>query len=138
VWKAPAEGGAAVQVTKGGGREAFESPDGRFVYYAKEGMPGLWRIPTEGGEEVKVLDRVWQGSWAMWEQGVYFLNPEAHLPPSLEFYSFATGRTARVATIEKGVFWSGPNLVATADGRWLLYVHTDQTESDIMLVENFS
>src|SRR5262249_38633714 len=30
VWKVPAEGGKAVQVTRKGGLVAFESPDGRF------------------------------------------------------------------------------------------------------------
>jgi dipeptidyl aminopeptidase/acylaminoacyl peptidase len=139
VWKAPAEGGPAVQVTKGGGREAFESPDGRFIYYAKdENVPGLWRLPAEGGEEVKVLDHVRQGAWAMCDQGVYFVNPEARPRPSIELYDFATGRTARVGAIERELFGSGPNLAATADGRWILYVQLDQTESDIMLVENFS
>ena len=40
VWKAPAAGGEAVQVTKKGGVVAFESPDGKFVFYAKpEGSP---------------------------------------------------------------------------------------------------
>src|SRR3989442_8578971 len=32
IWKAPAQGGLAVQVTKSGGYEAFESPDGKLVY----------------------------------------------------------------------------------------------------------
>ena len=138
IWKAPAEGGQAIQVTRQGGREAFESPDGKFVYYAKWNVPGLWRAPAEGGEEVKVLDHVRHGAWAVWEQGVYFVNPEARPHQSVEFYSFATGRTTRVATIEKEPLWNGPNLTTTSDGRWILYVQVDQTESDIILVENFS
>ncbi|HWS87537.1 MAG TPA: protein kinase [Pyrinomonadaceae bacterium] len=138
VWKAPAEGGQSVPVTKWGGREAFESPDGRFVYYTKENVQGLWRVPTEGGEEARVLEQVRQGSWALWEQGVYFVNAETHPYTSVEFYSFATGGTKRVATIEKELFGSGPALAATADGRWILYAQNDQTESDIMLAENFS
>jgi Tol biopolymer transport system component len=32
VWKAPAGGGEAIQVTRNGGLEAFESPDGKFDY----------------------------------------------------------------------------------------------------------
>lgn len=35
VWKIPVEGGEAVRVTKGGGRIAFESANGEYVYYAK-------------------------------------------------------------------------------------------------------
>ena len=35
VWKMPSTGGPAVQVTRQGGFAAFESPDGRFLYYAK-------------------------------------------------------------------------------------------------------
>jgi hypothetical protein len=101
-------------------------------------VPGLWRAPAEGGEEVKVLDHVRHGAWAVWEQGVYFVNPEARPHQSIEFYSFATGRTTRVATIEKESLWNGPNLTTTSDGRWILYVQVDQTESDIILVENFS
>jgi Tol biopolymer transport system component len=138
VWKAPSEGGPAVQVTKLGGREAFESLDGRFVYYAKGDVPGLWRVPVDGGEEVKVLDQVRQGAWAVWEQGVYFVNPDARPHLSVEFYSFATHRTTRVAPIAKELFWGAPNLATTGDGRWILYVQVDQTESDIILVENFS
>src|SRR5262245_1849997 len=34
VWKTPAEGGESVQVTKAGGFAAFESPDGKDVYYS--------------------------------------------------------------------------------------------------------
>lgn len=137
VWKMPAEGGQAVQVTRNGGREAFESFDGRFVYYAKFDVLGLWRVASDGGEETKVLDQVWQGGWALWEQGVYFVKTEAGHPPSIEFYSFSTGQTKRITTIEKGVVWGGPSFASTADGRSILYVNIDHTESDILLVENF-
>src|SRR6185436_1801658 len=35
VWKTPAAGGSAVQVTRNGGHAALESPDGKYIYYAK-------------------------------------------------------------------------------------------------------
>ena len=69
---------------------------------------------------------------------MYFVNPEARPRPPIEFYSFATERTTRVITIEKELVWSGPSLTATADGQWILCAQNDLTESDIMLVENFS
>jgi hypothetical protein len=55
VWKAPAQGGATIQVTHHGGVEAFESLDGMFVYYAKQESDGIWRVPVQGGEETQVL-----------------------------------------------------------------------------------
>ncbi len=71
VWKVPVEGegkqpGSAQQMTRQGGFAAFESPDGRFVYYAKDqlrditGPNALWRIPVEGGKEEAVIDRLTQ------------------------------------------------------------------------------
>ena len=35
VWKVPAAGGQAVRITRRGGFAAFESPDGKSLYYAK-------------------------------------------------------------------------------------------------------
>jgi len=38
------------------GYGAFESPDGKFLYYTKyPAVPGIWRRPTSGGEETQVL-----------------------------------------------------------------------------------
>src|SRR5438552_88388 len=56
IWKVPSEGGPALQVTRQGGFEGFESADGRFFYYAKgRAMPGIWRAPVAGGDESLVL-----------------------------------------------------------------------------------
>ena len=35
VWKIPADGGDAIQVTRDGGFAPLESPDGKFIYYTK-------------------------------------------------------------------------------------------------------
>ena len=35
VWKVSAEGGKAVPVTRNGGGAAFESPDGKSIYYTE-------------------------------------------------------------------------------------------------------
>jgi WD40-like Beta Propeller Repeat len=67
VWKVRSTGGLAVQVTRQGGFAAFESPDGRFLYYAKGlTVPGLWRIPTNGGEETEVIGSPEAGYWGDW------------------------------------------------------------------------
>jgi len=53
IWRMPAEGGEATQVThtKGGVDVPQESSDGKFFYFAK-GWPftlTIWKIPVEGG-----------------------------------------------------------------------------------------
>src|SRR6185369_6204743 len=66
VWKAPVEGGNAVQLTEQGGFTPFESPDGKYVYYCKSfSAPGLWRVPLEGGEEMAVFN-LKAGMWGNW------------------------------------------------------------------------
>ena len=73
-----AEGGPAAQVTKQGGFAAFESLDGRFIYYAKGlNANGLWRVRVDGGEEAPVLEFPKAGYWGYWalaDKGIYFVN----------------------------------------------------------------
>jgi Tol biopolymer transport system component len=141
VWKAPADGGESVQVTKKGGFAAFESPDGKFIYYAKDiNAPGIWRVEVQGGEETPVLDQPKAGYWGYWavvDGGIYFVNAVLESHPTLDFFSFATGRVRQIAEMEKEAAqgWSG--LAISPDGRSILYVQMDRNESTIMLVDNF-
>ena len=100
VWKAA--GGPAVQVTRHGGFAAFESPDGIFLYYAKGlAVPGLWRIPTDGGEETEVISALEAGYWGYWavvENGIYYLDMTAK--PGIAFFDATTHRTTRVFDLE--------------------------------------
>lgn len=51
-----------MQVTRHGGFAALESPDGKFLYYAKGlTVPGLWRIPIDGGEESEIISSLEPG-----------------------------------------------------------------------------
>jgi serine/threonine protein kinase len=138
VWKVPAQGGAASQVTQQGGREAFASPDGQFIYYAKgPDLTSLWRVPTAGGEEVKVLDAVMQGYWAVAEQGIWFLNPNVRPKIAIEFFHFATARVTRMVTTDKSVVFGTPGFAVAPDGKWLLLTLDDQNESDILVLDDF-
>jgi Tol biopolymer transport system component len=136
VWRVHANGGEAVQVTHKGGSIAFESSDGKFVYYTKsDGESSLWKVPVEGGEETEVLTSVARRAFAVVENEIYFISE----PPSaanhfIQFLNLTSGKTKPVATIGK----SRPSyLTVSPDGRWLLYSQDDQLGSDLMLVENF-
>jgi Tol biopolymer transport system component/DNA-binding winged helix-turn-helix (wHTH) protein len=139
-WKVPVEGGEAVQLTKNGGFRTRESPDGKYIYYSKLDAPGLWRNPIEGGEESLILDQLRTGyfhAWAVVDRGIYFINPAPKPPATIEFFSFATRRITRIASLEKESFKWGSTLAISPDGRWVLYTQSDHSGSDIMLVENF-
>ena len=141
VWKAPASGGAARQVTTQGGFAAFESSDGKYLYYAKFDAAGVWRMPTEGGEESLVVDRPKPREWGYWavaDRGIYFINSESKPLATIEFFSFETNRVTRIATIEKEPINTASNLAISPDGRWLLYTQLDRSDSDIMLVQNLT
>lgn len=139
VWKMASTGGPTVQVTHQGGFAAFESPDGRFLYYAKgPGVPGLWRIPTNGGAEVEIISSLepgYWGSWAVVENGIYYLDVTAK--PGINFFDIATHRITRVFNLENPPAKEAPGLAISPDKKTILYTQLDGLNSDITLVENF-
>jgi Tol biopolymer transport system component/tRNA A-37 threonylcarbamoyl transferase component Bud32 len=136
VWKKPAEGGKAVQVTKRGGFAAFESYDGKTIYYAKGQLQSaLWMVPVAGGKETPVLEQMagW-GFWGLTQKGIYFYDDGTK---AIEFYSFATRKVARVVTPEKDPAYGYPGVSVSPDSRWILYTQIDTSSSNIMVVKNF-
>jgi hypothetical protein len=135
----PSTGAPAVQVTRHGGFAALESPDGKFLYYAKGlTVPGLWRIPTDGGEESEIISSLEPGYWGYWavvENGIYYLDMKAK--PGIDFFDFSTHRTARVFDLENRPALGAPGLAVSLDRKSILYTQLDALNSDIMLVENF-
>jgi len=140
IWKQPSQGGAAVQVTKAkGGEEAFESLDGKFVYYAKLDVPGVWKVPVAGGEETRVLGRGEEGVWALTGQGICVFDLSGSAGAALQFYNFATGKVTLLKEFSKDirVRTNDNALTVSPDGRWILYTQYDQSSSNLMLVENY-
>jgi Tol biopolymer transport system component len=137
IWKMPAQGGEARQVTRKGGFEAFESPDGRFLYYSKQDAKGIWRMPVGGGEETLILNRRTERNWTLTYWGLCFIDMESSPHPAIEMLDFATGRVTRIASLDKDVPGVVPGLAVSPDGEWILYAQVVQSESHLMLVENF-
>jgi hypothetical protein len=142
IWKLASEGpGTPVPVTRNGGFDAFESADGRLLYFTKSSsQSGLWSMPVEGGPESLVVSLVQQGSWSVSERGIYFADrPAESAPvqtPTIKFYDFATRQIRPVLTLAKEVP-HGPAFSASRDGRRILWVQVDNRDADLMLVENF-
>jgi Tol biopolymer transport system component/DNA-binding winged helix-turn-helix (wHTH) protein len=142
VWKIPFSGGSPVRITKNGGIFAAESADGRSLYYAKFETPGIYKMPLQGGEEERVLDRSGGPGWSNWalaRNGIYFRDAKNDTKNNdtiivLSFFDFATGKTSTVSTLDQG---GGLGLGLSADGRSVLYDGKGDAESSIMLVKNF-
>jgi Tol biopolymer transport system component len=136
VWRMPAEGGQAVQVTRKGGQAAFESPDGKTLYYARGfDVSGLWMVPVEGGEERLVLEQLDVADWGNWgvaKEGIYYYNRRTK---AIELFGFATHHVTEVPKPKAG---PGTQLsfALSPDGRSILWCEGRST-SNIMLVENF-
>jgi Tol biopolymer transport system component len=134
VWKMPAAGGAAAQVTRGGGGAAFESADGKYLYYGRNpsfGADSLYRMPVEGGQEVQVVPRL--DHWTLFgvtAKGVYFM-PD---PRTIRFLDPGSGRVSTLATLQKGV-WEG--LCVSPDDRFVVWSQQDRFSSELMRVDNF-
>jgi Tol biopolymer transport system component len=141
IWKMPAAGGPAVQITQKGGFEAVEAPDGKTLYYSKGYTDGLWTVPSTGGEERPVPELAEAGYWRSWTMtadSIYFVAHTGSAPPRpLKFFSFATRRVTQIGTVEKDPLRWVPGLAISPDGRWLLYAQIERDTSNIMLVENF-
>ena len=135
IWKMPAEGGEAVQVSKHGGHIAYESLDGRYVYFARTpGQTSIWRVPVGGGDETKVVESALGQVFTVAEKGIYFVTLNSDGAWVFQFHSFATGKVTTLAEIRQPVSWG---VSVSPDERYILYTQEDQTGSDLMLVENF-
>ena len=134
VWKMPAAGGPAAQVTRNGGGGAFESADGKYLYHDRNpeiGADSLYRMPVEGGQEVEVVSRLHDYNFfGVTAKGVYFM-PDSR---TIRFLDPASGRVSTLATLEKDV-WNG--LCVSPDDRSVVWSQQDRVSSELMLVDNF-
>jgi Tol biopolymer transport system component len=139
IWKVPSRGGAAVQLRGAKGEEAFESSDGKSVYYAKSNAPGIWRIPVEGGNETRILDQARESLWALTDQGICFFDLGNSAGATLNFYSFAARKLTvlREFSRETRLDTFSTALSVARDGSWILYTQLDQSGSDLMLLDNY-
>lgn len=152
IWKMPPEGGQALQVTRNGGHQAVESPDGKWLYYSKsikrpgmpeslpgEGAPGVFRMPVAGGEEEQVLEEGVYGRWALSRSGIYQLRSATEdRMPSIEWFRYDTWERKTLKTFPKHArFGMANSLTVASDDRWIVYAQYDHTASDLMLVEDY-
>lgn len=144
IWRMPAQGGTAEQITKDGGSEPQLSPDGRYIYYLDQSpmMPSfgarLTRIPAAGGEPAVIHEGLSPFYWCVTQRGIYFLRPEGNVHV-VHLLRFSDQKAARIGKLPFQVAYvQGPGrLTVSRDGRWALVNVVDRREGDLMLMDNF-
>jgi Tol biopolymer transport system component/DNA-binding winged helix-turn-helix (wHTH) protein len=143
VWKRTVDVGQPVQVTANGGFAALESPDGKSIYYAKFKENGIWQVPVNGGQEVKIIDELpgdYWGYFAVGRDGLYFIGDvgtPAKPRPGFKFFDFATRKITIMGDMDKMPCEGAPGLSISPDGKYLLFVQVDEERNTLMMAENF-
>src|SRR5437588_12335280 len=130
----PASGGDPVQVTRSGGQEAFETPDGRWLYV--DNPPNLYRIGPDGSEESQVRSNVYPSFFNVGSRNVYV-------------FDFRIGQLLRApigATAFQPVFtfsdadrptFLGPCIGLPNDETYAIYRRETRSMTSLTLIENF-
>jgi Tol biopolymer transport system component len=138
LWKQPVSGGRAEQITRDGGFDAFETADGKYIYYSKGPMvPGIWRLPGE--ELVLPSASAPKWGWILGKSGIYFVDaaPGEEQPANIRFYDFATKATRLIGRTSAKPALGGTSISVSPDEQWIAWAQVDRAGSDIILVENF-
>jgi Tol biopolymer transport system component/DNA-binding winged helix-turn-helix (wHTH) protein len=140
VWRIPVDGGEPIPVPGVSSYMAHDSPDGKRLYYVRPFAAGLRSHALSGGEESVVLPEVTQqliGHFRVFEDGIYFINPQTQPFATLEFFEFATRRRYHIARLNGQPTIYGGGITVSPDRKWVVYSQVSHSGSDIMLVENF-
>ena len=93
-------------------------------------------MPVQGREETQVLDLDGDGwpNWTLSAEGIYFLKFSKSSHPTIQFLSFATGKTHPLWTLDREPGWG---IGVASNGKSIVFTQDDFAESNLMMVENF-
>jgi Tol biopolymer transport system component len=141
IWKATAAGANPQIVAKEFGiGQPVESVDGKYIYYRSH--RGIWRVPTAGGdeEEAFVPEHDMWGPTTMQptRKGVYYTEWERSARSMVvSFYDFSTKKSTIAFRLRNTDWGNGGSYSIAPDGKSILYARVDQSQTNLMLVENF-
>ncbi len=116
----------------------IESSDGKAMYSASRPVnPNIIMLALDHADatlqEVSGIPKVLSESqWALVHDGIYFAPQDS--PRSICFFDFATRHTREIFKTEKDL---DDGMSISPDGRYMLYSQVDESNADIMLVNDF-
>ncbi len=140
----PVNGGAPTDVWKGKGLSLGMSVDGKSIYFVREVTDtSLWQIDLATGAASKLLDGLvpyCTSCWAAAPNGIYYLGVDrgTRKKQTVYFHDFATMQDKPIVEYPEPLLpiGSGP-FSLSKDGRYLLCVRVDPSNTDVMQVEPF-
>jgi dipeptidyl aminopeptidase/acylaminoacyl peptidase len=141
IWKANAEGGNPQALAQQrGAAQPVESADGKYVYFRSR--RSFWRVPVNGGEEEEAIvpdhDLFWATAIQPTRKGVYYIEFERSARAMVvSFYDFGTKKSTVAYRMRSMDLQSGATFSVSPDGKYILYPRVDQSQTNLMLVENF-
>lgn len=139
IWKTRVTTGETLQITRNGGFEAYESFDGKLIYYVKSHeAKGVWQIPVNGGDEKLFWDAVREGVWDLSRTGIYFIDYESAASggfKTLRFINFDTKEINELGRIRSGANEHPIGLSVSEDQKIILLVQQGAVYSDLFYLE---
>ena len=136
VWKMAVDGSTVAQVTFDGGITAAESWDGRTLFFVKPDVPGIWKMPPQGGDAQLVVEALALRNWDNWvvsEDKIIFTRSNIG-GSAIGVYDFASSTSSTLVRVPS--FPSRRSLAVSPDGMSILYSRIDKLESDLMIIED--
>lgn len=133
IWRVPVAGGRALQVTTSRGFTAYQSTDGKTLFYTKANSGPLFALPLSGGEEQEVLPYIHLRSFFPVADGIYYIgrrSNKGYYP--LEFFRFSSRASRLLAKIEGAYI----GLSVSPDQKTILFSKSFSGGADLMMVEN--
>jgi Tol biopolymer transport system component len=137
LWRIASSGGESTQVTDSGGFMAFESWDGKTLYYTKTRNAGLTPIYARalpGGAERMAFAAAVNDAFAVTGDGIYYFTQASEGGFALQFVETATGRVRTMTTVDVVPAW---RLTVSPDGRTVVFGARKPANSDLMWIEDF-
>jgi Tol biopolymer transport system component len=144
IWRVPVDGGQALRLTRNGGFEPQESPDGSHVFYLDRppagitvgGTARLMRLPVGGGQEELVLEAVRPFLWSVTVSGIVFATRGPEFD-AIDLYRFSDRTVARLGRLGFRLPGVYTHMTVSRDGRWALAAQMVRFDADLMRVDNF-
>jgi Tol biopolymer transport system component/DNA-binding winged helix-turn-helix (wHTH) protein len=142
IWKVPADGGVAIQLTTGKAWMPLESTDATRVYYIRAHYERneLASVSVNGTDDRRENSpqlkpgTLFLDMWTPGPNGIYFLTNRT-TPLSLNLLNLSTGKIQHVADVPGRLSDWGSEPSLSADGHTLVFATADPMEGDLMMVE---